>query len=70
MTDQLILFGKYHGLTYQQLIDKDINYCKFIARCPANQKTEDFKHFLDKNLETILKKKDHDDLMKKLAQLT
>lgn len=27
----VINFGKHNGLTYQQLLDKDINYCLWLA---------------------------------------
>jgi len=53
--NKLITFGKYAGYSYENLMDKDINYCKFINQCPENPKTKLFKEFLSTNLEPKLK---------------
>ena len=42
----MILFGKYNGLTFQQLLKKDISYCEYIAACPTNDKTQKFKEYV------------------------
>ena len=52
---KLITFGKYAGYTYEKLMDKDINYCKFIHTCPENNKTKEFKEYLSIHLEPKLK---------------
>lgn len=52
--NKIILFGKYQGLTYKQVLIKDINYCKFIHQCPSNDKTAEFKEYLVLNLEKQL----------------
>lgn len=51
MDNLIINFGKYDGLTFKQTLDKDINYCIWLNDKPANSKTNEFKHYLEKNLE-------------------
>jgi hypothetical protein len=68
-SDQVVLFGKYSGLTFEQVLEKDINYCTFIDNCPANKKTEDFKEYLKINLQAFLIKKNQQDLLKRLEKL-
>ena len=65
----LITFGKYAGITYQELLKKDINYCKFIDSCPVNDKTKDFKEFLSSNLQAFITKTEHEKIQKKLNNL-
>lgn len=68
-SDQVVLFGKYSGLTFEQVLEKDINYCTFIDNCPPNKKTEDFKEYLKINLQAFLIKKNQQDLLKRLEKL-
>jgi len=57
MSDSIILFGKYVGLTYEELIAKDLNYCKFLLSFKyTNSKNEDLIKYL-KEREDIIDKK-------------
>jgi Trm5-related predicted tRNA methylase len=48
----VLLKGKYIGLTYKEILDKDINYCLFILslRFVSNELKE-FKEWLSLNIE-------------------
>ncbi len=65
----IISFGKYKGKTFQELLEHDINYCKFINRCPENNAIESFKQFLDEKLEQFIEQKDRESLKKTLEKL-
>jgi hypothetical protein len=67
--ENLITFGKYSGLSYEALLDKDINYCKFIDSCPPNAKTKHFKEYLSTNLQTYLIKIQQDQIKKQLEKI-
>ena len=69
MSDQKITFGKYAGYSYHQLLERDIQYCKFIDTCPANAKTQDFKEFLTNNLAKYIHDLDQKALKLKLDKL-
>jgi hypothetical protein len=57
MSDNVILFGKYIGLTYEELVEKDLNYCKFLLSFKyTNSKNEDLIKYL-KEREDIINKK-------------
>jgi hypothetical protein len=57
MSDNVILFGKYIGLTYEELVEKDLNYCKFLLSFKyTNSKNEDLIKYL-KEREDIVNKK-------------
>ena len=63
--DNIILFGqKYQGLTFQQVLDKDLPYCEFIHRCRSNEKTESFKKFLEVNIQDARIKKEQDKILR------
>lgn len=66
MNSDNILFGKYKGLTFRQVLDKDLSYCQYIASCPANQLTEKFQAFV--LLEMPSKKKEM--IKKQIEKLT
>lgn len=55
--NKIITFGKYSGYNYNDLMEKDINYCKFIHGCPPNDKTKDFKEYLNEHLEGKIKER-------------
>lgn len=63
--NNIILFGKYQGLSFKQILEKDINYCEFVNRCNPNDKTKEFKMYLNENLENQ-KIKNKQDKIKKL----
>lgn len=74
MEHSIINFGRYKGYTFQQLLEYDLNYCKFIHKCIVNPQTKDFKDWLslNNNLENQLKKKQqekNDLAMKKLNKI-
>lgn len=46
-----ITFGKYSGLTYEQVLTYDLPYCEFIHRVPDNMRTKEFKEWLINNIE-------------------
>lgn len=46
MSSTIINFGKYKGLSFKQVLDKDVNYCEFILRCPPGERTESFAKYL------------------------
>lgn len=63
--DNIILFGtKYQGLTFEELLNKDLPYCEFIHRCHSNEKTAKFKKFLVDNIQEARNKKIQDDIVK------
>lgn len=64
-----ITFGKYAGYTFEGLLKKDINYCKFIHACPVNDKTKDFKEFLTANLERFIIDKEREEIKQKLSSV-
>lgn len=66
----IVNFGKYSGYTFQQLLERDIQYCKFIHSCPENGKTKEFKDFLVANLDKFIQQKDQEALKKKLSELS
>jgi hypothetical protein len=46
-----LTFGKYSGLTYEQVLTYDLPYCEFINRTPENMRTKEFKEWLVNNIE-------------------
>lgn len=66
---EIISFGKYKGKTFQELLSHDINYCKFIHKCPENAAITSFKLYLDQQLEKHIEQKDIEALKKTLEQL-
>ena len=46
MDNEYVQFGKYKGLTFRQVLDKDVSYCEFIARCPTNDRTRQFQDYV------------------------
>ena len=51
-------FGKYKGKTYDYVISKDLNYCKFIVEQQTTYKAMvQFQNFLKKNMNNILENK-------------
>lgn len=66
MENQVILFGKYQGISFQELIEKDLNYCKFLLTFKyTNSKNEDLIKYL-REREDIINK---EILKKKLEQV-
>lgn len=45
MSSTILLKGKYSGSSFQDIIDKDLNYCKFIESLKFASK--EFKEFQD-----------------------
>lgn len=47
MDDHLITFGKYSGLKFKDLIEKDINYCLWISKFKyTNEQNKDLVEYL------------------------
>lgn len=66
MENQVILFGKYQGISFQELIEKDLNYCKFLLSFKyTNAKNEDLIKYL-REREDIINK---EILKKKIEQV-
>ena len=53
----VILKGKYLGSTFQEVLDKDLNYCRFILalKFPSVEMKE-FQDFLKDNIDAAIEK--------------
>jgi len=57
MDDQIITFGKYQGLTFEQLIEHDINYALWLTTLQTtNQRNEDLVNYLKQKKRSIIEK--------------
>jgi hypothetical protein len=68
--ENIITFGtRYTGLTFEQVLAKDLAYCEFIHKCPSNEKTAKFKQYLIDHIKDARNKKIQADILKVSARL-
>lgn len=61
MDDHQVSFGKYSGIKFKDLINKDINYCLWVAKFKyTNEQNKDLVNYLkarENELKEIVKNK-------------